>query len=783
MKKLLLFIMVCFIAVNTFSQITPKVSAINNALIELPPPSVTTNAASGVTQNQATLNGIVHLHNYDYTGVAKFQYGLTTAYGTTVVSNQGFINDTVSIPISKTITGLASNTTYHYRAMDSVVPTLLKRNVKNNESKEVLNIVQYVYGGDQTFTTPLAMPQISVISNNIEFGTSGLLSANRDTTIIITNLGEVDLSIYSIVFNSTNSQFQIIGSIPSTIRANSRDSIKIRLKTDSIGNFISQLRIINNSINSPTLLIYLHGIIVSTGTNPSSTHLDFNPTSITRAKDTLVFRVTNISPLFKKSFLSVINIYTKTINGDTGSFHFIQNNQNITLGPGQSDETIIEFYPKTIGSKTAVLTITTNDPLAPILYVNLTGSCSGSPKITSLLTLDFGELKYNETKDNSIIIKNDGNLPLTITDVSIKGNNADNFVLLSTNTGKILENTQMDTIKLRYTGKLPTGIKSAQIQITSNDNSQNPYLVNLSGFYRSPVLYKPFFRLFFDTTNVGMNINTTVTLGNSGNDTLRIRELFIDGPYSDEFSLSTLPGNIIPGGEYGVKVGFIPLGPGLRYARIAIRSNDPLETESTLMLIGWGKSAYYLSRSELLAVKNSNDLNNITLVWKKVQDALSYSIEISTETNFSSSTKYTSITETQKIISGLDINKKYYFRVIPQNNYIIGEWSDVSEFTLSKLLITEEIKKITPTEIKLYQNYPNPFNPSTVIGYQLPKNNYIMLKIFDVMGKEIANLVSENQPAGYHEVKWNAVGVPSGIYYYRLVAGEYVDMKKLILLK
>jgi hypothetical protein len=87
------------------------------------------------------------------------------------------------------------------------------------------------------------------------------------------------------------------------------------------------------------------------------------------------------------------------------------------------------------------------------------------------------------------------------------------------------------------------------------------------------------------------------------------------------------------------------------------------------------------------------------------------------------------------------------------------------------------------TKYELKQNYPNPFNPSTVIGYQLPNDSYVELKIYDLMGREVAKVISENRSAGYYEVVWNAAEVPSGMYYYRIIAGGFREMKKLLLLK
>jgi hypothetical protein len=83
----------------------------------------------------------------------------------------------------------------------------------------------------------------------------------------------------------------------------------------------------------------------------------------------------------------------------------------------------------------------------------------------------------------------------------------------------------------------------------------------------------------------------------------------------------------------------------------------------------------------------------------------------------------------------------------------------------------------------LRQNYPNPFNPSTTIGYELPHASRVSLKIYNVLGQEVATLVNEEKPAGVHEVRFDGSGLSSGVYFYRLRAGDFVQSKKLVVLK
>ncbi|MBE0570027.1 MAG: T9SS type A sorting domain-containing protein [Ignavibacteriaceae bacterium] len=87
-------------------------------------------------------------------------------------------------------------------------------------------------------------------------------------------------------------------------------------------------------------------------------------------------------------------------------------------------------------------------------------------------------------------------------------------------------------------------------------------------------------------------------------------------------------------------------------------------------------------------------------------------------------------------------------------------------------------------DFKLEQNYPNPFNPSTKISWQSPVSSWQTLKVYDMLGREVATLVDEYRPAGSYEVEFSAKsGLKSGVYFYTLRAGEFVQTKKMILIK
>jgi hypothetical protein len=115
----------------------------------------------------------------------------------------------------------------------------------------------------------------------------------------------------------------------------------------------------------------------------------------------------------------------------------------------------------------------------------------------------------------------------------------------------------------------------------------------------------------------------------------------------------------------------------------------------------------------------------------------------------------------------------------------IGAYGGAGSFLLSGVMVigVKNINSNVPGEFKLYQNYPNPFNPTTNIKYQIVSNSFVTLKIYDILGKEIATLVNENLTPGSYEVKFNGEGLSSGMYFYKLTADNYTDKKIMMLIK
>ena len=120
------------------------------------------------------------------------------------------------------------------------------------------------------------------------------------------------------------------------------------------------------------------------------------------------------------------------------------------------------------------------------------------------------------------------------------------------------------------------------------------------------------------------------------------------------------------------------------------------------------------------------------------------------------------------------------------NDVLSASWFDgkIAWYeNLSPIGFSDQNSAKIPNDFQLFQNYPNPFNPTTVISWQLAVGSPVKLTVYNPAGEKVALLVDEKQSAGTHSIGFNASSLASGIYYYQLKAGDYREVKKMILMK
>jgi hypothetical protein len=246
------------------------------------------------------------------------------------------------------------------------------------------------------------------------------------------------------------------------------------------------------------------------------------------------------------------------------------------------------------------------------------------------------------------------------------------------------------------------------------------------------------------------------------------------GPYSANKFLITEDGNYLILGRYSptfdssviwishIDNNFSPIWSNtyfsstkFSYPTTVIKSN----TEGYLIIGYESEESYSPSNGTILKINNSGDL-----IWRK-----SFGGVLS-----------------EKFRDILMLGNNQFFVIGTTESFGAGE-NDAWVLKFSADTATTAVKNDdnskSPEGYTLNQNYPNPFNPGTTISWQLSVGSWQTLKIYDILGNEVATLVDEFKPAGSYEVEWDARSYPSGIYFYRLQADSFIETKKMILLK
>ena len=191
---------------------------------------------------------------------------------------------------------------------------------------------------------------------------------------------------------------------------------------------------------------------------------------------------------------------------------------------------------------------------------------------------------------------------------------------------------------------------------------------------------------------------------------------------------------------------------------------------------------------------NGTPINNTnaTLSWilpAKSASTLTYDVQYSKTADFSNEvTTAGNVDKASVDVNNLDKNAVYYWRVASKTgNGDVSSYSAPTSFNTGAITSVEE-KETLPATFELSQNYPNPFNPTTIINFALPKNSFVTLKVYDMLGREVKTLIDREISAGVHSFNWNAENnsgqkVTSGVYIYRISAGEFTAVKKMVLIK
>jgi hypothetical protein len=384
-------------------------------------------------------------------------------------------------------------------------------------------------------------------------------------------------------------------------------------------------------------------------------------------------------------------------------------------------------------------------------------------------TLQFGYVNINTSKELTFSVRNTGSDTLLITSVTA---NESAFTFGTTSATVMPGSTVVNIVRFSPT-KL--GIVAGTVLIWSNAyTSPDTIKVSGVGVGTASILLQPK-TVSFGNVVYGQFKDTTISITNPGTDTLKLH--FANA--STGFSARPLALNIPPNQTAKDTLRFSPAGFGLINGKIITSHNAPSGSD-TLVVMGTA-----LGVAPVLKSPADSAINlplNPTLTWDPIPGASFYGFQLAASQAFTSVlTEDSTLTATSKSAGALSLGTTYYWRVRTKVGASFGPFSSARQFKTIRTTSVEQVSSDIPREFGLSQNYPNPFNPSTTISFALPKSSDVTLKIYDLLGKEVAELVSQDLPPGHFSVRWQA-DVPSGIYIYRLQAGTFVSAKKMMLL-
>jgi len=368
---------------------------------------------------------------------------------------------------------------------------------------------------------------------------------------------------------------------------------------------------------------------------------------------------------------------------------------------------------------------------------------------------------------------------------------ADNRIYSSSQNGEITR-TALDGSE--YTEMKPAGSTNPQFinpQIIDRNNSSLIYF----GGGNSPT-----------TTGIWRNnnaINATTTVGwtylsgsDFGSATAKVSTISVskaNNPNvvyygSDEGHIRKITG--ANGGGYVVSA---DLNTGLPNGFVSCIAIDPENSEKVLAVfsnynIG---SLWYSSNGGTTWTNVEGNLggaNGPSVRWAEifyVQSVMHIVLATSTGVFYTQTLNGTSTVWTQEAVSSIGnvVSVHAEFRDADKTLVIGTHGRGAFQTQVLTPISVQPISTEVPKGFSLSQNYPNPFNPSTNIKFEISKNSNVSLKIYDMLGKEVATLVNENLGAGTYNSVWNASGFSSGIYFYKIKAGSYTEVRKMILVK
>ena len=704
----------------------------------------------------------------------------------------------------------------------------------NDPDEEIVNVPL------RGIALPTPIPNIVVSSDSLGFGTV-VLGNSTSLSLIISNDGTAPLEVSALdLSGSTPEAFATNATPPITINPGDSQSVEIVFTPQSEGQKAALLSILNNDPDMPEVQVILTGTGVATPTiRISSNLLNFADVAPSDSADQSV-TVYNDGT----ATLDIVNIEVTT--DSAGAEFKLLSAPSGTILPGDSLILDVRFTGISAGIKTGSLNIFSNDPQMGSTTVALTGRVI-VPDIAAIPpSIAIVDVPINTTVSAILKIVNDATATaeLNVSASTVVGDTME-FKITSGAAPFTLQPGDTQMVTVAYTA-ITTDTSYAQLHFTSNDPDENPFVVPLKGNGIIPFAHDFIFlandRMSYESalrvegnsfSNNVINIHDGISGVQNGNLTavndVELRhnntlngnitygkEVLVEGTLNGSIFkdndlqpielpiLSFSAGganitvsefdtlNLEPGSYENADIfGLLVLKPGKYYfKRIDFQKDSRLLVDATDGLVEMNVVDFTLFRRGFnMDILPDGEASSSRFMLNSMQTA---DLEISRNTRFLGSIVAPNSQvklEREVIFKGIICAERVK---VKQFVFAVHHFSTTplpaDSVALARQLASH-LESIVPEVFALEQNYPNPFNPNTTIEFGIAeKATDVSIKIYDITGRLVHTLVDERMIPGRYTITWdgltqNGVRAASGIYIYRMIAGQFVESRKMLLLK
>lgn len=438
------------------------------------------------------------------------------------------------------------------------------------------------------------VPDIAVDPLDYDFGSVDV-GASAQKSFTVTNEGEASLNVFSTTLSGTDaSEFEIVsGGGAFALAPGLQRSIVVSFNPSSEGTKNASIEISTDDPDEdPTITLTGTGVMLNPDIAVDPLSHDFGSITVD-ASTQMTFTVSNTGD-------GELNVSSTTLSGtDASEFEIVSGGAPFVVNPSLQHDIVVRFSPASEGAKNATLEIVSDDPDEPQVDVNLTGT-GVTANVPSILVIpasyDFGQVTVGTSSEWTFFVGNGGTADLNVTATTLTGSDAANFTIESGGGSVTVEPDSSHEIIVSFNPS-STGVKSASLDVSSNDPDDDPFSVALSGEGVAQdvpnILVDPA-SVDYGTVAVGSSESRAFDILNRGSADLNVTDITLVGIDAGDFSIDNSPGSFTLGPNTtfeALSVSFVPQTAGNKTASLRITSDDPDQSTFDAPLTGTGADA------------------------------------------------------------------------------------------------------------------------------------------------------------------------------------------------